>query len=89
MMGELHDAHYPDDRLIYKEHAKQSGYMLLTAFVMMGFYYLFYKPFGILMPSTEALQEYNEAGLSSPLPVLFANWRDYENLHIFFWIGKE
>lgn len=30
---------------------------------------------------------YNEIGFPTRLPAVFKDWREYENIHIFFWLG--
>ena len=50
MNGELYDEKYPNRESIYDDRARQSGYMLLTAFCMISTYYFIVFPLRELSP---------------------------------------
>ncbi len=89
MTGELHDHEYPDEPLLYNKRTYEAGIMLKCAFVFVGIFTLILKPLGLFKPKVEALNKYDRAGLVPRLKFLFPSWRDYENIHIFFWLGKD
>jgi len=89
MTGELHDHEYPNEPSIYNQRTYEAGIMLKCAFVFVAIFTLVMKPFGLLKPRVEALNKYDRAGLRPRCRFLFPSWRDYENIHIFFWLGKD
>jgi hypothetical protein len=88
MQGELHDNHYPNDTSIYNERADQAGYIFITALLWISIYYCLAKPFN-LSSSHEINAPYNTTGFKPRFSSLFRSWREYENVHILFWIGKD
>lgn len=90
MIGELHDIEWPNEEPIYDLCTVRAGYVLKLALVLSGVFVLFIKPLNILRPSEEALEYFNErAHRQSIFPPFVHSWRDYENTHIFFWLGKD
>jgi hypothetical protein len=89
MIGELQDNKYPNADSVYNTYASQASYMLITAMVMVSTYYGIMKPFN-LMPSNPRVDEiYDGTGLQCRFPKFFKSWREYENIHILFWAGKD
>jgi hypothetical protein len=88
MQGELHDSKYPNETSIYNERADQAGYIFITALVWISIYYLIAKPLNITS-SPEINAAYDTTGFQCRFPALFRSWREYENVHILFWIGKD
>ena len=89
MLGELHDSQYPHEDSVYDRYARQASYMLITAMAMVCAYYGIVKPFN-LVPSNPIIDKgYNDTGLQCRFPKFFRSWREYENIHILFWAGKD
>ena len=64
--------------------------MMETGISWLAFFYLFIKPlklFGADDPETVAA--YDTTGLPPRWPMFFKTWREYENIHILFWLGKD
>ena len=54
----------------------------------LGIFYFFIKTFDIKLSGKEHFKIYEDAGLSSRFSY-FESWRQYENVHIVCWIGKD
>jgi hypothetical protein len=105
MWGELHDIRggnetrydqnqsIPDYVPIYDICQEISAYILAGALGICGLYTLVLKPCGWFPSiSSSALLYYDERPNlvpRFPLHHLFPSWRSYENVHIFFWLGKD
>lgn len=91
MEGEITDYQYPDnpDYPVYPTYSEQAHDILISAACVLGVYYLIIRPFGLLKPSQEISDLYNENQLESPFPLLFPLYRDYENFHMVVWLGKD
>mmetsp|Transcript_8978 Transcript_8978/g.8017 ORF Transcript_8978/g.8017 Transcript_8978/m.8017 type:complete len:406 (+) Transcript_8978:12-1229(+) len=89
MSGELHDFSYPQSEKWYDKRTIEAGYIMETALIWLAIYYLFIKPFHILPPTKESEKMYDDTGLNPRFSFLFATWREYENIHILFWLGKD
>jgi hypothetical protein len=88
MIGEAHDYESPDEIPISVNHTENSAIILLSVLVWELFYYLILLPFNLLPCSKTALVEYDDGVLHSRFP-WFKNFRQYENLHMLFWIAKD
>ena len=96
MSGELQDWYSKGGRLVYDERQKQAGDILLSAFVWVILYFAIIKPFkvfeklGIPTQSTNPNHKlhFYDAGVEPRFP-FFQTWRQYEQVHILFWIGKD
>ena len=59
----------------------------------MGVFFLLIKPLKLLPPPTpQSLNKYLRGhGLQPHWPInrVMSNWREYEHLHVFFWLGKD
>eukprot|EP00981_Chlorochromonas_danica_P007398 scaffold1709_cov158-Ochromonas_danica.AAC.8 len=88
MIGEAHDYEYPDAKPIAMAHTLTSASILQIALSWVLFYYLIILPFNLLPCHPSALREYDDGTLPSRWPC-FANFRQYENLHMMFWIAKD
>lgn len=60
-----------------------------SALAWLAIYYLAIKPFKILAPLKISEDIYDDTGLAPRFQFLFSSWREYENVHIFFWLGKD
>ena len=88
--GEVHDWKYPEDLPIYDERTTQTGYILSIGLCWLVIFYVFVRPFKLFdVENHEMLIRYDTTGLSPRLPWLFKTWRDYENMHVLFWMGKD
>jgi hypothetical protein len=88
MQGELHDYHYPQAKSIYTQRADEGGYMFIAALVWISLYYGIAKPLNITS-SNEVNAAYNSTGFEPRFSFFFKTWREYENVHILFWVGKD
>lgn len=93
MSGELYDLKYSDDdgEVLYSERTAIAGHILLASFLYLLIFFIFLKPFNILpKPSEESIKVYDTPGLlPKRMERFFSTWRDYENIHILFWCGKD
>jgi len=103
MLGELHDHEYgfpaPGTQW-YARHNAQAGWLLDSSLIVCGLYSLLLRPMGWLpAPSEAARKPYKRALLRPRRAVRWAlrlsngaeqsDWRVYENMHLFFWLGKD
>eukprot|EP01031_Cornospumella_fuschlensis_P023144 gene23144-28127_t len=88
MLGEAHDYEFPNERPLSSEHNQSSAQILQAALLWVLFYYCVILPFNILPCSVPSLLEYDDGSLLPRLPC-FTNFRQYENLHMLFWIAKD
>jgi hypothetical protein len=89
MTGELHDHMYPNQDKWYDKRLTDAGIVMKVALVWLGFFYLIVKPFKLFPLSEESERKYDSTGLKSRFPHIFRTWREYENLHMLFWLGKD
>jgi hypothetical protein len=89
MTGELHDWKYRNDTavpLLYPAHSVLCGYILRIALLILFTYYLILRPLRIMDPTLDAIERYNETGLVPRMASVFSTWREYENIHILWWL---
>lgn len=92
MIGELHDDHYGytdnDDNSIVDKYTHEGGCMLIATMVWVSLYYIILKPLKLL----DEEDNHDVDATSSLKPrfsFFFKTWNEYENVHIFFWAGKD
>jgi hypothetical protein len=88
MLGEAHDYEFPDAPPISIEHTYSSAKILEVALIWSLVYYIIILPFDLLPCSPSALEEYDD-GTLQPRFSCFVSFRQYENLHMLFWIAKD
>ncbi len=88
MLGEAHDYEYPDSPPISIQHTYSSSKVLEVALMWCLVYYLIILPFRLLPCNKAALEEYDDGSLK-PRFSCFETFRQYENLHMLFWIAKD
>ena len=94
MYAELHDAYYPKDLPLYKQHQSDAFRIMLSALCFLAVTYILRaipvtkQWFAV---SAESLAVYDEAKFrpGDALGQVFPTWRSIENLHIFCWLGKD
>ena len=89
MQGELHDYQFPDEPPMMERRQSDAGYMMMVAILWLGIYYAVIKPLGYFPITDENRKEYDDTGLVCRYNLLFPTWRQYENIHILFWLGKD
>ena len=99
MWGELTDSkyanvnEYPDYKPIYPDLSKVAGIILAVDMGFVGIYFMFLMPLGLFPHVSERIRDLYDESKScvprQPLKLLFKSWRSYENVHIFFWLGKD
>ena len=70
-------------------HARQSSYMLIAGLAWLAVFYSVLRPCGIIMESPLVTELYLALDLTPRFSFYFKNWRQYEYLHMLFWIGKD
>lgn len=88
MIGEAHDYEYPDEYPIGIQHSNVSAIVLEVALAWLLFYYFIILPCNLMVCNKASLSEYDDNKLKPRLPC-FKNFRQYENLHMLFWIAKD
>ena len=64
--------------------------MMETGISWLAFFYLFVKPLKLWgADDPETVAAYDTTGLPPRWPMFFKTWREYENIHILFWLGKD
>eukprot|EP01041_Mallomonas_annulata_P003882 gene3882-7751_t len=90
MTGELYcSKNCFGDYTVYESHSDECGYIMILAFIWLAIFYIIVLPLNLLPLSTAAKEAYDEMSLSSPYPYLFSTWREYENVHMILWLGKD
>lgn len=101
MIGETHDYTYPNAPSMYEARTRQAAIIMITALIWIGLYYILLKPLGFTGKMTQNSDEKvdhrhvpseSHPEEDEPAPrfsFYFQNWREYENLHSLFWIGKD
>ena len=88
MAGEAHDYEYPYEDPIAGRHTSTSCRLLAVATVWLLIYYCLLLPSNLLPISKAALEEYDNRCMK-PRFLCFKHFRQYENLHMLFWIIKD
>jgi hypothetical protein len=83
-----YDYEYPDEMPIANECSNISALILAIAFVWLLAYYWVFLPLNLIYTSKASLLEYDDGQLR-PRCSTFRNFRQYENLHMLFWISKD
>ena len=87
--GEVHDWNYPDEPKQYDIRTIETAYILDAGLCWLGLFYLIVKPLKLFdADNIVMLKRYDQTGLPARLPFIFSTWREYENLHILFWMSK-
>lgn len=88
MTGEVHDDNYPDEVSIYDQRALESAWILSAAVCFLTVYYFIVIPFKLMPVSAEAIAAYDD-GTVKPRFSYLKTFRQYENLHMYFWLMKD
>lgn len=88
MSGEVYDILYPDEPSVSQLRTDQSARVLETALCILLFYYLILIPFNIIPYNKKALDEYDD-GSMKPRFSYFKTFRQYESVHMLFWLSKD
>ena len=89
MTGETHDADYPDEPEIYEQRASESARILEGALALLTLYYFAIIPFNLMPSSPQALAAYNGFPMFKSRFSWLKTFRQYENLHMYFWLAKD
>ena len=95
MIGELHDDHHgyfeDHDKSIVDEYTHQAGIMFIATLIWISLYYIILKPMELLDDEDDDLLKDGDGSckLKPRFPFYFKSWNEYENIHIFFWVGKD
>ena len=87
MYGELSDRRF--GTTLYDQHSSDAGYIFVVAFVIISIYYCILKPLSLTSTNDKATDFYDTKEFKVRFSFFFKNWREYENAHIMFWIGKD
>ncbi len=87
MAGEAHDHQYPYEDPVSDKHTADSATILTTALLWLAVYYLILLPLRLLPVNEAAIKEYDD-GEFKPRFSYFRNFRQYENVHMMFWLAK-
>lgn len=88
MIGEVHDIDYPMQTPLSDTNTNQSALILLFAVIYLAVYYAIIIPFDLMPAPQEAIEAYDD-GYFRPRFSYFRTFRQYENLHMFFWLSKD
>jgi hypothetical protein len=88
MTGEVHDADYPDEPSMYTQRANESAFILEAALIWLTVYYVVIIPFNLMPVTVEAIVAYDNGTFKSRFSYL-KTFRQYENLHMYFWLAKD
>jgi hypothetical protein len=88
MSGEVYDVSYPDLPSISDLRTSQSAFLLEIAVVLLLTYYFILVPFDLLPITPKQLAIYDDGSIE-PRFSYFRNFRQYENVHMIFWLTKD
>jgi hypothetical protein len=88
MKGEVHDYNHPLDKPISDKHDIATGLILQIALAWVLVYYFVIIPLNIIPENESSMIEYDDGQLKPRIPY-FKYFRQYENLHMLFWIAKD
>jgi hypothetical protein len=89
MTGEVYDITYPDEKSISDRRTNECAHILEFAVLYLLFYYIVIIPFDWFKTPKAALDKYDDGSTKPRLAFYFQNFRQYENLHMFFWLSKD
>ena len=92
MIGDIHDHNFPEEPAWYPQRTIDCRNIMVAALCLLGAYYLIVKPLKLFnVDNPDAMVHYDRTGLKPrwPISLLFKTWREYENVHILFWLGKD
>jgi hypothetical protein len=69
-------------------NAEQTSYMMYTALAMLVLFFTVIKPMGLIKENKEITEQFEKGGLF-PRFNCFANWRQYEYIHMMCWLCKD
>ena len=70
-------------------HTQQSSFMLMAGLMWLVVFYTLLRPCSIIQESTFVTELYLALDLKPRFSFYFKNWRQYEYMHMLFWIGKD
>lgn len=96
MSGELQDWNYPTLPKVYDDRKHDCSHIMEFALAWILFYFVILKPFRIFerlgcSSQTNNLKHkefFYDVGVQPRFPC-FSTWRQYEQIHILFWLGKD
>ena len=96
MFGELHDHAAPGCAALdcwYPRLQVIAGWLMNAGLIWLGAYFFLLRPLHMLpeAPAESQCKYLRGHGLKPrwPLNYVLSDWRVYENLHTFFWLGKD
>ena len=75
----------PSDDVI---HGPVAAHIIMAGICWILLYHILLRPFRVIPDDTKPLGKYYVIGLTPPISY-FATWRQYEQCHILFWMGKD
>jgi len=95
MSGEVHDIRYPEEEPAYEVKANQASYAMVSAFLCACVYFVIVRPsYYIRNKNTNHNNSQNKNSSvleDTKIPQkmsCFPRFKDYERIHVLFWIGK-
>lgn len=88
MTGEVYDYTFPDEQSISEGRTEQCARILEIALCLLTMYYTIILPLNLVQVDEKALKAYNDE-IMKPRFAYFKNFRQYENVHMYFWIAKD
>lgn len=87
MTGEVYSDFYPDEPSIDLKRTNESGWILAVALLWLTIYYSLIVPFKLMPLGPDSAAAYDDGQYKSRFA--YMSFRQYENLHMFFWLAKD
>ena len=88
MSADVYNSNHPYDSSVYIRRKEQSRVIMETALAWLALWYCIMRPCNIFPVDSETYKKYDDANLRCRFSY-FAHWRQYENIHVLFWLGKD
>ena len=88
MSHDLYNSEYPYSELAYQTRKNQARHIMESALIWLAVWYLIVRPADLFPVRQADSSRYDDADLH-PRFSYFKTWRQYENIHVLFWLGKD
>ena len=88
MSNDIYNDKYPYSEDAYQVRKNQSMHVMESALIWLAVWYLIIRPANLFPVQETDSSVYDDADLR-PRFSYFKTWRQYENIHVLFWLGKD
>lgn len=88
MSHDIYNDVYPYSPSAYEIRKNQARHIMESALIWLAVWYLIIRPSNLFPVQQADSSRYDDANLH-PRFSYFKTWRQYENIHVLFWLGKD